>query len=292
MGSPEFPPGSCDCHVHVIGPTRQYPMAADRHYTPGLASPRSLRAHMAQNGLSRAVIVQPSVYGTDNTCLLDSLQEMEGAARGIAVVESGAGDDLLRNLSANGVCGLRINVESAGLQDPKAVGHALQYWSERLAPLNWHIQIYASLDTVAAAVPYLGELSVPVVFDHFGLVPAFTADTDSRVESVLEWVRTGRAYVKLSAPYRLPSTEQDSSEAVSRLAARYLQANPERVLWGSDWPHTDREAGKQAHEVSAYRVIPSGALEKDITTWLPSSTLLQQVLVDNAARLYHWPAGR
>lgn len=286
-----LPPGACDCHVHVIGPTSQYPMVADRHYTPGLATVGALRAHMANNGLSRAVIVQPSVYGTDNTCLLDSLHELGGAGRGVAVVEPGVSDEALRTLSAHGIRGLRINVESAGAQDPKALGSAMAYWAERLAPLNWHLQIYASLDTLASAAPYLGELSVPVVLDHFAMVPASIPDTDARMEAVLGLIRAGRAYVKLSAPYRLQSPDHQVSGAVARLVARYLRANPNRVLWGSDWPHTNREDGKLAHQVSAYRAIEPSLLARGIAAWLPTGSLRQQVLVDNPSALYGFTPG-
>ncbi len=283
-----LPPGACDCHVHVIGPSEHYPMVADRHYTPGLASVHALGEHLTKTGLSRAVIVQPSVYGTNNACLLDSLDALGEAGRGIAVVARDATDQELHALSARGVRGLRVNVESASLQDGKAMGRALWAWAERVAAFHWHLQVYASLDTLAAAVPFLAKLPVPVVLDHFAMVPGSCSDTDVRIAAVVQLVRAGRAYVKLSAPYRLGSADLDSGAAAAGLAAMYLKANPERVLWGSDWPHTNREAGKLAHEVSAYRSIPFGSLLQDLSSWLPNSQLLQQVLVDNPALLYRF----
>ncbi len=283
-----LPPGACDCHVHVIGPVERYPMVADRHYTPGLASAKALTEHLAKTGLSRAIIIQPSVYGIDNACLLDSLDALGDAGRGVAVVAQDATDQELHALSTRGVRGLRVNVESASLQDGKALGRTLWAWAERLAALHWHLQVYASLNTLAAAVPFLAKLPVPVVLDHFAMVPGSSSNTDVRIATVLQMVRAGQAYVKLSAPYRLGSADVDHSAAAARLAALFLKANPERVLWGSDWPHTNREPGKRAHEVSAYRSIPSGSLLQDLSSWLPESKLLQRVLVDNPALLYRF----
>lgn len=288
MNAP-LPPGSCDCHVHVIGPVADYPMVHDRHYTPGPASAADLRAHMARNGLQRAVVVQPSVYGTDNRCMLASLRALGGAGRGVAVLERDASEQTLRELSAQGVRGLRVNVESASVQDPKAIGLALAYWAERVAALGWHLQLYAAFDALAAAVPYLRDLSVPLVLDHFAMAPAATLADDARLQAVLSLVRAGKAYVKLSAPYRIHGAghgTHDADDAVAQLAAIYINANPDRMLWGSDWPHTNREPGKAAQEVSAYRPIAPSTLLQGINAWLPGDALRERVLVSNPARLY------
>lgn len=124
-------------------------------------------------------------------------------------------DEALRALSAQGVRGLRVNLESAGVRDPKAIGRALARWAERVAAFNWHIQVYASLDAIAAAAPFVGSLPVPVVLDHFAMVPDLTPDGDARVEAVLSLVRSGHAYVKLSAPYRLHLFDLAALEAVA-----------------------------------------------------------------------------
>ncbi|MDB5847220.1 MAG: putative metal-dependent hydrolase, TIM-barrel fold [Rhodoferax sp.] len=284
-----LPAGACDCHVHVIGPRADYPMVDARHYTPGVATHEDLRTHLARNGLARAVIVQPSVYGTDNRCMLDSLDRLQGAGRGIAVVDpaaSDAGDASLRAMHARGVCGLRINVESAGIRDAAAVGRSLAQWAERIAPLGWHLQIYAALDTVAAAAPHIARLAVPVVLDHFAMLPAETPHTDARATAVLDLLRAGNAYVKLSAPYRMAANGAPDTALVDAWAAAFVAAAPERLLWGSDWPHTDREPGKQAHEVSRYRDMPHGVLTDAIARWLPDEALRMQVLVRNPAALY------
>jgi predicted TIM-barrel fold metal-dependent hydrolase len=281
-----LPPGACDCHVHVVGDRNAYPMVAERHYTPGQATLDDLRIHLARIGLVRTVIIQPSFYGTDNRCMLYALRDLAGAGRGVAVVEEAISDYELRALHSQGIRGLRLNIESSGSGDAKAVSVALTYWSQRIAALGWHIQIYAALDTLYGALPVLQNLSVPIVLDHFAMVTEATRQDDTRAQAVLSLVRSGRAYVKLSAPYRIQSSHTPDLDGVARIAARYLQANPGRVLWGSDWPHTNREPGKAAHESSAYRSIGNTTLLQGIHAWLPTDALRTQVLVDNPARLY------
>ncbi|GAB1578287.1 amidohydrolase family protein [Bordetella petrii] len=279
------PAGACDCHVHVVGDPRRYPMAADRHYTPGFAGPPDLLRHMDGLDLARAVIVQPSVYGTDNRCLLDGLEALQGAGRGVAVLDQDATPAALAGLHARGVRGVRINLESVGRSDPHGIRAALAAWGRRLAPLGWHVQVYASLDALAAAAPTLEALPVPVVLDHFAMIPAGTALADPRVRAVLALLASGAAYVKLSAPYRIDPSGQRGGE-VAALAAALLASNPDRVLWASDWPHTSRAPGKAASEVSAYRRIGREQLAAGIAAWLPDAGLRARVLVDNPARLY------
>jgi predicted TIM-barrel fold metal-dependent hydrolase len=283
---PLLPPGACDCHVHVVGDALTYPMLEQRQYTPGPASVDDLRQHLARTGVERTVIVQPSFYGTDNTCMLDSLRQLAGAGRGVAVVDPDASDAHLRSLHAQGVRGLRLNVESSGTGDAQAVSAVLAYWADRLAALQWHIQIYASLDALMAIYPVLQNLSVPLVLDHFAMVQSTTALDDARFHAIQGLVQSGNAYVKLSASYRIQPFAHQAPDAVARIAQRYIQANPERVLWGSDWPHTNREPGKSAHEVSAYRSVGRDTLLGGLHAWLHTEALRQRVLVDNPAQLY------
>ncbi|WP_459615479.1 amidohydrolase family protein [Bordetella sp. 2513F-2] len=277
--------GACDCHVHVIGEPARYPMMPDRHYTPGPASPEALRAHLARVGASRAVIVQPSVYGTDNRCMLDALAALQGAARGVAVLDVAASDDALARLHAAGVRGVRVNLESVGASEPQAVARALQRWAGRLAGSGWHVQVYASAAALAAAAGVLRAMAVPVVLDHFAMIPVDTPLSEPGVREILGLVASGAAYVKLSAPYRIGGgAGQD--HRVAELAHAFLRANPERVLWASDWPHTNREPGRLPTEVSAYRAIDAGDLRQAAAQWLADPDTRLQVLVENPQRLY------
>lgn len=280
-----LPAGACDCHVHVVGPQQDYPMLSDRHYTPGPAGHDALLRHMAGLGVARAVIVQPSFYGTDNRCMLDSLARMRGAGRGIAVVDDAIGEAQLRALHEGGVRGLRLNLESIGQSDAGTLRRGLAAWARRVAPLGWHLQVYASLDAIASAAPALRGLPAPLVLDHFAMIPADVPLDDARVHAVLELVRAGDAYVKLSASYRIEPA-QGMPQATRALAQAYLACNVERVLWASDWPHTNREPGKGPLETSAYRTIGRDRLLRELHEWLPDPALLVRVLVDNPARLY------
>jgi predicted TIM-barrel fold metal-dependent hydrolase len=284
----QLPDGSCDCHVHVVGPPAQYPMVPERHYTPPPATVDDLRAHMQGIGLTRAVIVQPSFYGFDNRCLLESLRVLNGAGRGVAVVEGAISDEELRGMSAQGVKGIRFNLESSGGHDPRAMLAGLARWGERLAPLGWHIQIYASLSAIAQSARQLAQLPVAVVLDHFAMVPSSAQNGDARIDVVMALVRSGKAFVKLSAPYRIGAQTPEGQAAVARLAAEYLGANPDRMVWGSDWPHTQREAGRSPHEVSAYRQVSSSELEQGIEAWLPRAELRERVLAKNPQALYRF----
>lgn len=276
---PLLPPGACDCHVHVIGPPERYPMAADRHYTPGPALLPALQAHMAALGLERAVIVQPSVYGNDNRCLLDSLDQLQGRGRGVAVPPDDVSSRELRDMHARGVRGVRINLESAGTRAADAAAAPAQRWAARVADLGWHLQLYASAPVLQALSEHLVRLPAPVVLDHFALVDGVPGA--SATAFCVDLLRTGRVSVKLSAPYRLAVPD-----AARAWADAFLDAAPERVLWGSDWPHTARQPGLGPLEVSPYRFIRSEELATSCRAWLATPERRRRVLVDTPKMLY------
>ena len=280
--------GGCDTHVHVIGDAHTYPMVDARQYTPGPASVSALQAHLQHQGLTRAVIIQPSVYGSDNQCMLDALHAMQGKARGVAVLESDTPMTVLQAMDTQGVRGIRLNLESSGAHDVAlnaALLHdSLQTWAPRLADLGWHIQVYAPLAVTVACAPLIKELAVPVVLDHFALW-ADPSCTSLESTTLLRLLEQGKIYIKLSASYRSPI--QDAS-ALLALSQRLLATRPDRLLWASDWPHTNREPGKSPHEVSRYRAITAESLEHERMQWLPNTDVQQQVLVDNPSQLYRF----
>ena len=279
----ELPAAACDCHVHVFGPQSHYPMTAQRHYTPGPASLAELQAHLARLGLQRAVIVQASVYGTDNRCMLDSLDLFQGAGRGVAVPDDDASSAEMREMHARGVRAVRVNLESIGARDIAAAHALVARWAARVADWGWHVQLYAAAHVVAALADVFATLPAQVVLDHFALAdskPEYASD-GSPSGPLPQLLRTGRVHVKLSAPYRLASPD-----LATAWARALLQAAPYAVLWGSDWPHTAREPGRAPHEVSAYRAVDPAELATTLHAWLPTPALKRQVLVDNPARLY------
>jgi predicted TIM-barrel fold metal-dependent hydrolase len=280
--------GGCDTHVHVIGDAHAYPMVDERQYTPGPASVSALQAHLQHQGLTRTVIIQPSVYGTDNQCMLDALQAMQGQARGVAVLNTDTPMAALQAMDAQGVRGIRLNLESSGAHDvalnAAILREALQTWAPRLADLGWHIQVYAPLAVTVACAACIKQLAVPVVLDHFALwADASCASPEST--TLLHLLEQGKIYIKLSASYRSPI--QDTS-ALLALSQHLLATRPDRLLWASDWPHTNREQGKGPHEVSRYRAITAESLEHERIQWLPNTDVQQQVLVGNPNQLYRF----
>lgn len=282
----KLPSLACDCHVHVIGDQASYPMTPQRHYTPGLASHEDLLAQMARLSLERAVLVQPSVYGYDNRCMLDSLKRMGNSGRGVAVLPETVSASELAQLADNGIAAIRLNLESSHNRDARAVRDGLARWADRVGEFGWHIQLYASFNVIEAALESFNNLPVPIVLDHFAMIPAAASLAASGTQRLLQQMAEGNLYVKLSAPYRI-GTDQEK-QRVSELAAALIDANPERVLWGSDWPHTSRDPEKPATQVSAYRLIGKQELVDELNAWLGNEALAHKVLVDNPARLYRF----
>jgi predicted TIM-barrel fold metal-dependent hydrolase len=280
-----FPPrGSCDCHVHVIGPKSRFPLAAGRRYTPADATTDDLKAMMARVGVGRAVIVHPSIFGTDNSCTLDALSAMGNAARGVTVLPADAGDEALDAMHALGVRGVRLNVVSGGAAPADSLEAQIERAARQCAPRDWHLQIFAEAALLEALAPVLAGLPVPVVFDHFALVrPGQTESRAARTISRL--IAEGKAWVKLSGFYRV--TDDPFDPALGPVARHFYRANPDRVVWASDWPHTPphAETAEAAGREAPYRPIDTKALLYRMRDWFTPDEL-QRILVDNPARLY------
>lgn len=274
---------SCDTHVHIFDPDR-FPYAKDRAYTPGKASVANLQAIHKKLGIKRVVVVQPSIYGTDNACLLDAIESFGlDRARGIAVVDLAAiSEKELQRLHAGGVRGVRLNlnVNGYGLEQVKQQIKA----SKRIKAIHgWHLQVHANLDLHVSVLDDYVSLGVPVVLDHYagGMVP----DPESEIHflRLLDAMRAHPIYVKLSAPYRIWSG--CSSDGLAR---SLYKASPDKILWASDWPHTGGSggSGRNPNEIEPFRDINT---QQDLARTLRvigGSEAQQRVLVDNPACLY------
>src|SRR5438270_3955768 len=182
------PRGACDCHTHVFGPPAQFPFTAARTYTPGEASLDELLALQADLHLERVVIVHPSVYGTDNSCTVDALRRLGGRGRGVAVIADDITPAELDALHRAGVRGIRLNLATAGVHDPEIARRRLAAAAARVAPLNWHVQIYTTLTMVAALQIELAAVPVPLVIDHFGGADAAAGPTQPGFAALLALV--------------------------------------------------------------------------------------------------------
>ena len=282
----EVPAGACDCHVHVFGPYDRFPLSPDRLYMPGPAPLAGLIAHQQALGLERVVIVQPSVYGTDNSCMLDALYRFGPRTRGIAVVDANISHNALRQLHEAGVCGIRLNLETAGVTDLHTARRRIQKVAAQAAPYGWHIQIYADISVIAALQDVIRDLPVTVVFDHFARVKARRGPDQPEFAPLLSLVHLGKAYVKLSAPRRI--SDLPDYRDVGAIAGALLQANPERLLWGSDWPHPGARPGsaRDPDHIEPFYPDDDGLVLNRLNSWMGSADVMRQILVENPARLY------
>jgi predicted TIM-barrel fold metal-dependent hydrolase len=290
----DVPARACDCHVHVFGPSDRFPYSTDRVYTPGPASVDDLLALQRALGLHRVVIVQPSPYGTDNSCLLDALRRLGERARGVAVIDGATPDAALRRMHEAGVRGVRVNLETRGQRDPAAAGELLDCAASRAARFNWHVQVYAGLSVLASLHDMILTLPVPVVVDHFGKPTAAAGTAEPGFAALHSLLRRGEIYVKLSAPYRI-SEQADYGDA-AKFARALIEAHPDRVVWGRDWPHTGTDLAhpgggrprvpRDPGDIEPFRPEDDGLALRRLRLWAADAALLRKILVDTPARLY------
>lgn len=287
--APDFavPLGACDCHVHVFGPAGRYPWAPDRTYTPGEAGVDDLLDLQRGLGLGRVVIVHPGPYGTDNRRTLDALRQLGPLrARGICVIASGTSEDRLREMHAVGIRGARVNLELEGRQDPGVAAALLRQTAETVEPLRWHVQAYTRLAMLDALHDVIDTLPVPFVVDHFGRAAAAGGTDQPGFAALLSLLRRGRCYVKLSAANRISS--HPAATDVAPIARALIGANPDRVLWGTDWPHTGggQRGGDPAATIEPFVPVDDGVALNRLAAWTGDPELTRRILVDNPARLY------
>jgi predicted TIM-barrel fold metal-dependent hydrolase len=278
----DVPRGACDCHVHVFDPAH-FPYVGERVYTPPEATVADLRDLQTGLRFDRVVIVQPSVYGTDNSCTLDGVRQLGGRARAVAVIDSTTSQAALDAMAAAGVCGVRLNVQTAGENDPVVVRRLLNATAEQLRGRNWHIQFNTNLAVIAALQSDFAALPFPVVFDHFARAKATAGVHQRGFDALLALVKSGRAYVKISAAYRISEQKPEYADATP-IAQAIVAANSDRVVWGSNWPHPGRGTSRTA--IAPPYPSDDGMLLNQLPKWVPDPAIRAKILVDNPARLY------
>ena len=271
-----FPPGACDSHVHIFGPQDQYPHADNPGYIPNPATVAQLRAMLARIGCQRAVIVQPSYYGTDNRCTVDALRQGRGDFRGIAHFAPTITDRELDELHGAGVRGVRLNLKAVNGQVPLEQLDAL---AQRLKGSGWHIQLYFYADHMPRLDEHLARLPVEVSIDHFGYIRTSDGLEGAGFQMLLRLARSGRAWFKLSAPYR-QSSQAPLFADVGPFARALFEAAPDRCVWGSDWPHASR------NDTGTILVPNDGDLADALAGWIPAEADRRRILVSNPAALY------
>jgi predicted TIM-barrel fold metal-dependent hydrolase len=283
----DVPAGACDCHTHIHGDPREFPYAPERVYTPEMALPDEMAALHRALHVQRVVIVNPSVYGTDNAATLHGMRERGADARGVAVIDDRTTEADLDAMGDAGIRGIRLNLATAGLDDP-ALGRArFQAAVERVRRRGWHVQIYTVPSMVAAIRDLVEASPVPVVFDHFGGVVAARGVEQPGFADLVDLVAAGHAYVKISGAYRSSDLEPDYPD-VAPFARALIAANPDRILWGTDWPHPSGHTppGRKPTDVTPLLQIDDGRLLNQLAVWAPDADVRRKILVDNPARLY------
>ncbi|MBU3712401.1 MAG: hypothetical protein FGM21_11525 [Limnohabitans sp.] len=265
-----LPPGSCDCHFHIFDLSR-YPYAAERSYTPPDATLADYQQLRDDWGIDRAVLVHPSVFGSDHLSFEALLSAHSDWLRGVAVVFPQTSEEQIARWHGLGARGSRINALNAG---GPGLG-AMRSLVDKIRPQGWHLQLLIDLQDTPELPEQVADLGVQVVVDHMGHHPAPELLQSPGFVRLCSLLKEERAWVKLSAPYRL-SGEHPHYPDLRPLVDALLQANPKRLVWGTDWPHP----------ASPFTVPDDEALMARVFDWLPDAALRQQVLVDNATALY------
>ena len=280
----QLPPGAVDAHCHVFGPGAQFPYAPERKYTPCDASKEELFALRDHLGFARNVVVQATCHGADNRAMVDALVHSNGKARGVATVGRNITDDQLQSMRAAGVRGVRFNFVKRLVDfTPK---DELTDIASRIAPLGWHVVVYFEAVDLPELSDFFSALPTTVVVDHMGRLDVSKAVDGPEFELFIKFMREhANVWSKVSCPERLSVTgpkalngERAAYRDVVPFAKRIVDTFPDRVLWGTDWPHPNLKDH-----------MPDDGLLVDFIPHIAGTAELQRkLLVDNPMRLY-WP---
>jgi predicted TIM-barrel fold metal-dependent hydrolase len=270
--------GAVDCHAHICGPADLFPYASNRIYTPYDALLPEYMGLLSSLGVSRAVLVQPSIYGEDNSALIAALMTHPEILRGVAVVNNDITENEIDHLHRVGVRGVRCNI--VDLADAKGIlpFPALKKLAEKIAPWGWHIELLMHANEFPDIAKSFHNFPVPIVLGHFGYLPCAVGIQNSGFQGLLSLMREGRAWVKLTAPYRISGIGKLPYGDVDIFAKTILENSPSQIVWGTDWPH-----------VMVKNTMPNDAdLCNLLFDWVPNESLRELILVKNPQRLYQF----
>lgn len=279
------PEHACDSHAHIFGPYDAYPLSEERSYTPPENPLARYLAHLQRIGFARGVLVTASACGTDNSAILDALAQAPDRLRGVAVTRDDVDRASLVSWRQAGIRGLRFNLYAVDGKTVYRNGVGLQSL-ERLAPLmrdlGLHAQIWIHAPDLVQLAPRLLRLNITLVIDHMGRMNTSRGTQDPGFQQLLRMLKDGDAWTKISGADR-NTNRYGRYDDVDAYARQIIAANPEQIVWGSDWPHINYYDPAQ--------VPDDGVLLNTLGRWLPTAEAKKQVLVSNAARLYDFEAG-
>ena len=267
------PPNACDCHMHIYD--SRFPVAPNAKLRPPDATVDDYRLLQKRIGATRNVVVTPSTYGTDNSCTLDAIAKLGATARGVAVVDTSVSDAELKRLDSLGIRGIRLNLVITGA----TTLDMLEPLSKRVNDLGWHIQIQMLGDRIVENANLLGRLPSQIVFDHMGRIPEPAGVDHPAFALMLKLIDRGRTWVKLSSAYQDSKVGPPAYSDVGKVAKAYVNAAPERMVWGSDWPHPTEKADAKPDDAVLFDLLAD---------WAPREAVRNRILVDNPASLYRF----
>ena len=279
----DVPAGACDCHTHIHGDPAKFPWFPGRTYTPEMALPEEMSALHKAIHMQRVVIVTPSVYGPDNSATIYGMQARGKDARGVAVIDDKTTDAELDRLAKLGFKGIRLNLTTAGINDPAVIRQRFTVAAERARKMNWHVQLNTNLSVVAALKDVLGASPVPIVFDHFANADEELGTGQPGFADLVALVKSGKAYVKIS----ITAGPRKNYAYFTPLAQMLIAANVDRCIWGTNWPHPNSVNGS-TEKVSPLWQVDDGLTLNLLPVWAPDATVRKKILVDNPARLYEF----
>jgi len=268
------PANACDCHMHIYD--SRFPVAPTATLRPPDAHVDAYRLFQNRIGTTRTVVVTPSTYGTDNRCTLDAVAQFGSTARAVAVVDATVSDEELARLAGLGVRGIRFNLVQTGATTLEMV----EPLSNRVNELGWHVQIHMLADQIVQIEDLLLRLPSPIVLDHMARIPEPAGVKHPAFGVIRKLLDTGRVWVKVSGAYHDTKLGPPGYADTSAVARAYIQAAPERMVWGSDWPHPTEKHQK-----------PDDALLFDLlAVWAPDERTRHRILVENPQALYGFPS--
>jgi predicted TIM-barrel fold metal-dependent hydrolase len=267
----KMPADACDCHHHIYD--GKFPIAPSATLKPGDAKAADYQALQKRIGTTRSVVVQPSTYGTDNSCTLDGMAQLGPASRGVAVVDTGVTDAELKRLHGLGIRGIRFNLVQAGA----TTVDMLEPLSKRVANLGWHVQIHQTGDGIVKMEDVLQKVASPIVFDHMGRIPKDIGVDHPAYTVISRLIDKGRAWVKVSGAYMDTKVGPPTYADSTKLAQAFVKLAPQRMVWGSDWPHPTEKADDKPNDATLVDLL---------TEWAPDEPTRRRILVENPAELY------